>query len=511
MTPPTFAEWGPSLVLDVGTSAVKAAVVDPSGAPLARAEEDLAPPVGIDGAMEQDSRDWERAARATTTELESRGALDAIRRIVITGQMQDLTLLDERDVAIRPTLLYGDVRAGPEAEEVRARLGVERLRAETGNETDAGGLLAKALWLRRHQPEALARARRSFLGAADLLAYRLSGAHACDTTTASTTGLMRFARREPLLASDFEALGLASFRATLPGLVAGGAPVGRVLSEAARSWGLPEHIPVHVGPGDAGATTIGAGAGVPGRASAYLGTSGWVAVSDARLGDPEAGVFTLAHPDASRAIRIAPLLTAAGNLRWVRDAMFPERDVGELAEAAASRPGGRLVYLPYLAGERAPFRDPAARGAFIGLDASTRGEDMVRAVLEGVALAFRHALEALAPDAGTGVGAPGRTSRPLVLSGGGTRSTGWCRIFADALGMPVQVLGDAELVALRGALRSAQVAAGVADAFDVGVVGPVLRPDPEQRRRLDRLYQAFRSSYPSLRATFASLARPMES
>lgn len=511
MRPPTFADWGPSLVVDVGTSAVKAAVVDPSGSPLARAEEDLAQPAGRDGAMEQDSRDWERAARATTMELGDRGALASIRRVVLTGQMQDLTLLDETDVAIRPTLLYGDVRAGPEAEEVRTRLGVERLRAETGNETDAGGLLAKALWLRRYEPEALSGARRSFLGAADLLAYRLSGAHACDTTTASTTGLMRFARREPLLASDFEALELGSFRATLPSFVAGGAHVGRVLAGAARSWGLPEGTPVHVAPGDAGATTIGAGAGVPGRASAYLGTSGWVAVSDARLGDPAAGLFTLAHPDAGRAIRIAPLLTAAGNLRWVRDAMFPGRDVGELVEAAASRPGGRLIYLPYLAGERAPFRDPAARGAFIGLDASTRGEDMVRAVLEGVALAFRHALEALAPDSGTGAGASGGASRPLVLSGGGTRSTGWCRIFADALGMPVQVLGDAELVAVRGALRSAQVAAGVAADYHVEVTGPILEPDPERRRRLDDLYQVFRSSYPSLRATFASLARRMGS
>ena len=512
-----------ALVVDVGTSVVKAALLDAGGAVHDQASAPLTTHTAAGGVVEQDAGEWWRAAGEAVRGLTAgAGAerVDAVRpsavrarvrRVILTGQMQNLTLVDGNGRALRPTLLYGDVRARAEAHEVAEALGGDRLVALTANTQDAAGLLAKAAWLRRHEPVMLDRARRLFLGAADVLAFRLTGVAACDTTTASTTGLMMFDARTPLPGEVFEALGLGDLPRLLPRFVPGGAGVGTLLPEPAEAWGLPAGLPVHLGPGDAGAATVGAGSGEPGVASGYVGSSGWVAFSAANLGDPERGVFTLAHPAAGRTIQIAPLLTAGGNLAWAVGALGAGVDPGVAASGAASaadygraidralaRPPARLLYLPYLQGERSPFRDPLARAAFIGIDAATTRDDLVRAVLEGVAFAYRHALQALMPGAEPGA--------VLVLSGGGTRSEGWCRLVATVVGRPVRVQDEPESVGLRGALRSVQVHEGEAGDFAVPVHGRVFTPDPSLRVRYDRLFETFRSAHEDLGTIYQGLA-----
>jgi len=501
----------PTLALDVGTTATKAAVLAPDGTVLTRAEAPLETYRGASGEVEQDAIAWWSSVRAAVAEARRDEDLGAI---VLTGQMQDLTLTEASGAPLRPTLLYADTRAREEAGEVVARLGAQALRGWTGNDQDAAGLLAKLRWLRRHEPHTVSRAELLFLGAADLIAHRLTGAHACDTTTASTTGLLLLDSRGPLPDAVLDALELADLARLLPRFVRGGACVGALRADAARALGLPAGLPVHLGPGDAGATTIGAGSGEPGPVYGYLGTSGWVAFTADGRGDPDAGVFTLAHPADDRFVQVAPLLTAGGNLAWIRDLLSGAARAdagargstdltadqrvpyGRLIDAALARPPTRLLYLPYLAGERAPLRDPLARAAFVGLDATTTAEDLVRAALEGVACAYRHALEALVPH---------RVER-LRLTGGGTRSEGWSRLIASVVGVPVEVHQDASDAGLVGALRSAQVAAGA--AADYGVVPRVhaLQPDPALRRHYDHLYAGYRGLYPALRATFAHLA-----
>jgi xylulokinase len=159
------------------------------------------------------------------------------------------------------------------------------------------------------------------------------------------------------------------------------------------------------------------------------------------------------------------------------------------------------VDLPYLNGERSPFSDPFARGAFIGLEPRHTQADLARAVLEGVALAYRHALDSLitAPVA------------HLVLTGGGTRSPGWCQMIADICGVEVSIAPDAANVGLRGAVLAAQVARGERADYALAASAaqsPSLCPDPSLRAHYDRQYAHFRAAYPALKPLFADMAAP---
>ena len=496
---------GVDLVMDVGTSAVKAACVDAEGAIVASVERALPAPTGEEGRSEQDAHAWwseaSQAAADVTSTVRSMAA--DVERIVLTGQMQTLTLVDEHAVPIRATVSYADVRAQDEARYVLDVVGRDALRSWTGNDTDASSLLAKAVWLLRHEPEVVRRAHGAHLGAADHLAARLLGraTTACDTTTASTTGLLDLTTRGALPAAAFAAVGLTHFAGLLPRFVPGGTEVGQVAEAAASAWGVRAGTPVHVAPGDAGATTIGAGAGRPGVASIYLGTSGWLAFTSTVRGRPEQGVFTLAHPSPDLWFQVAPLLTASGNLAWFRDAVRPGTSFDDLIDVALARPATSLVYLPYLAGERSPFRDPHVRASFVGLTAHTTVDDMARAVLEGVAFAYRHAAEALgAGDAPVG--------EAWVVSGGGARSRAWMQTFADVLARPIRILDDATWVGVRGAWRAAAAAreadgtGAAVERYATSTTGEVLHPRGGDRD-LERRYQMFRQATASIRDVFA--------
>jgi xylulokinase len=309
---------------------------------------------------------------------------------------------------------------------------------------------------------------------------------------------MNLATRTVLDDSVFAALGIGDWARLVPPITPGGHRVGALTSAAAEVLGLPPGIPVYHGPGDAGATTIGAGSGEPGAAYAYLGTSGWIALTATGRAQPGQGVITLAHPDPGRTIQVAPLLTAGGNLNWVRG-LFGSDDYDAVIARALDREPARLLYLPYLSGERAPFSDPHARGAFVGLHANTTRDDLTRAVLEGVVYAYRHALDALIPGA----------AATLTLTGGGTRSKRWCQLFSDITHLPVAIHADPENVGVRGAILCAQVASGDRASYAAPEFFPVettLQPDPVHAAHFDQQYRVFRETYPALKAIFAQLA-----
>lgn len=483
------------LAFDIGTTGTKAALVADDGRLLRSAIRDYPTHTAAGGAMEQHTTDWWTAAQEAARDLE---VGDAAEAIAITGQMQDVILLDHDGNPVRPVILYSDTRARAEAEALAARIGPERLRDLTGNDQDAGSLLAKLLWLQRNEPVSLARSAHLLLGAADYLAFRLAGVTVTDTTTASTTGLLDIRRRAALDSAVFAELGLEGAARLLPAMRPGGTRIGTLTAEAAKALGLPTGLPVYHGPGDAGAATLGAGSGEMGTAYAYLGTSGWVAFTAAEPAAPGRGVITLAHPHPERYIQVAPLLTAGGNLDWARG-LFGQESYDALIEEALAQPPTSLLYLPYLSGERSPFSDPLARGAFVGLNAGSNRQDLCRAVLEGVAFAYRHALDAL------------MSSPPsvLTLTGGGTRSAGWCQLFADILKVPVAIAGDAANVGVRGAVLAAQVAAGERADYAPEGYFPVagrLEPGAALRAHYDRQYRLFRDLYPALKPIFARMA-----
>jgi xylulokinase len=478
------------LAIDIGTTGAKAALIAPDGTIHQSAYREYATHSGADGVVEQNAANWWGAVVDICRELNA--PVDAI---TLTGQMQDVILVDAAGESVRPAILYSDTRAREQAEAINAQFDGEALRQRIGTRPDAGGLLAKLMWLAQHEPNL--HAEHLLLGAADFIAFKMTGNAASDTTTASTTGLMDLSQRQPHADDLFATLGIDHLARLLPPMQPGGAQTGTLTAGAAESLGLPAGIPVHLGPGDAGAATLGAGAGEPGQVYGYLGTSGWIAFTASGLAE-NPGVITLAHPQPNHTIQVAPLLTAGGNLEWARD-LFADADYSRLIETAAAQPPSNLLYLPYLNGERSPFQDPLARGAFIGLSATTSKPDLYRAVLEGVIYAYRHALDALLTT----------SVDRLTLTGGGTRTGAWCQLFADILNVPVAVVADAANVGARGALLAARIAAGEIETYapaDFIAIEQTFHPAKlTQREVYDQKYALFREAYPALKSIFSQM------
>jgi xylulokinase len=477
---------------DIGTTGTKAALLDEAQNVLASAYSSYETTRRQNGEVEQNPLEWWQAVLETTRALSKHSEFSSVNLIVLTGQMQNLTLLDGEGQPLRPTILYSDLRAKSEAEEISKLLNADLLYKQTGNEQDSSSLLAKTLWLKHHELSHLENAEYLFLGAADAIVFWLTGQAITDTTTASTTGLMNLQTRD-YLTSAFNKLGLETLSTKLPKLSDGGTLIGTLTDEMAKQLNLLADTQVYLAPGDAGSTTLGAGCSELGEAYAYIGTSGWIAFSSEERAR-ERGVFTLVHPHPKRFIQIAPLLTAGGNLQWIRD-LFSSGDYESvITEALLGQPQS-LLYLPYLNGERCPVRDPLARGAFIGLSSTTTKADMVRALLEGTVFNYRQALQTLCPT----------FPKTLTLTGGGTKSSAWCQLFADILGIPVQVMKDAEFVGVRGAQLSALVASGRRKDYTVKNECVTFEPDIRLEPHYTKLYDTYLGIYPALKETFKKL------
>jgi xylulokinase len=457
--------------LDVGTTGVKAVAISASGDVVAIAERAYPLSTPRPGWSEQDPDDWHRAGEEALAALGVEAAA-----VGLSGQMHGLVALDAGDRPLRPAILWNDQRTAAECTEIEARIGLERLISLTGNRALPGFTAPKLLWLRRHEPDVYSRIEHVLLPK-DYVRLRLTGERAIDVADASGTLLFDVAGRRW---SDevLEALDLP------------------------REW-LPSvyespHVPHMAGAGDQAAAALGVGIDAPGPVSVVLGTSGVVfAALPAFAADSEARVHAFCHavPGAWHAMGV--MLSAAGSLRWLRDAVGGSYE--ELVAEAERWPPGTegLVFLPYLAGERTPHADPDARGAFVGLSVRHDRGALVRAVLEGVAFGLRDSLELLGELAVDAV--VGRAS------GGGARSRLWLRIVASALGIPLELTAVEEGSAY-GAALLAGVSAGVFADVHAAVASCVrvrdrVEPEPEWAATYDERYARFRALYPALRAT----------
>jgi xylulokinase len=454
--------------IDVGTTGVKALAVSETGEVLAVAEEEYPLSTPHPGWAEQDPEDW---WRATEKALAALGVEPAA--IGLSGQMHGLVCLDEHDRVLRPAILWNDQRTAAECVEIEERLGLERLIELTGNRALTGFTAPKLLWLRKHEPETYARIRRILLPK-DYVRLRLTGEHAIDAADASGTLLFDVARRrwsEEVL----DALEL---------------PAG---------WLPPVHESTEIaGAGDQQAAALGVGVLEPGALSVVLGTSGVVfAALPAYGADAEARVHVFCHavPDVWEAMGV--MLSAAGSLRWFRDALAPGASYDDLvAEAERWPPGAEgLTFLPYLQGERTPHADPDARGVFEGLSLRHDRGALVRAVLEGVAYGLRDSLELLRA---LGV-------RPAAgrASGGGARSRLWLTIVASVLGVPLELTAVEEGSAYGAALLAGVASGAFADAREAVAacvrVREHVEPDPAWSAAYEDGYARFRSLYPAIK------------
>jgi xylulokinase len=466
--------------LDVGTTGVKAVAISPTGEVLARAEEGYPLATTRPGWAEQDPDDWWRASEAALVRL------DIVKPagIGLSGQMHGLVCLGEDGRPLRPAILWNDQRTGAECAEIEERVGLERLIGLTGNRALPGFTAPKLLWVRKNEPQVFERIAHVLLPK-DYVRLRLTGERAIDVADASGTLLFDVAGRRW---SD-EVLAALELRADwLP----------RALESPVVSGATADGVPVAAGAGDQAAGALGVGVDRPGPLSVVLGTSGVVfAALPSFAADPEARVHAFCHavPGAWHAMGV--MLSAAGSLRWFRDAFAPAEDYASLIGEAERWPPGAegAVFLPYLAGERTPHADPGARGAFTGLSIRHDRGALVRALLEGVSYGLRDSLELLA-----GLGPRPEAGR---VSGGGARSELWLRIAASVLGVPLERTAVEEGAAY-GAALLAGVAGGVfADVHEAVracvTVRHVVEPDPAWERSYAAGYERFRSLYPALR------------
>jgi xylulokinase len=448
------------LGLDLGTSEAKAALVGLDGRLLGLGRASYPTELGADGRAEQDPRAWWAAVAGAVREIATPDA--EVLAICGVGQGPTLAAVDAAGDPVRPAITWQDRRAGG----------------------DGFGLLPKLAWLAREDARAAARATW-LLTAWDALGLWLSG-------SAATT---LQGHEAAIPADDLEAAGLRAGQVP-PGRPFG-SPLGRLRAGAAAALGLPVGVLVIAGVNDGTASMLGAGLRAAGDAVDTGGTSGGIGIYADRPVDLP-GVFCAPAPIAGRWVVGGAMAATGAAVDWFRGVAGGDWTADDLFAAAATVPAGAdgVVFLPYLAGERAPIFDDAARGAFVGLTLAHGRAHLARAVLEGAAFALRHVAEPI-----VAAGVPIRELRPA-----GRPSPGdlWARIKADVLGVPVAIPTVGETAVLGAAILAAAGVGAVAD-LESGIVAMTsvarrLEPDPATRARYDDLFGVYRDLYPALRS-----------
>ena len=413
--------------------------------------------------------------------------------------MHGLVVLDEQDRVIRPAILWNDGRTAAEVDHLNNEVGKDKLSALTANIAFAGFTAPKLLWMRKHEPENFGKIAKIMLPK-DYINYILTGVHCCDYSDASGMLLLDVEHKR-WSAEMLELCGVTE--AQMPKLFESYEVVGTVKPDVARALGLSDQVRVVAGAGDNAAAAVGTGVVGEGGCNISLGTSGTLFISSERFGvDPNNALHAFAHADGGWHL-MGCMLSAASCNKWLCDDILKTTDyAAEQKDITAEKLGRNHVYfLPYLMGERSPINDTNARGTFIGMTMDTTRSDLVQAVLEGVAFAIRDSFE-VARSLGLDIPSS-------KLCGGGSKSPLWRTIFANVLGIPLELPKTEQGPGYGGAML-AMVGCGrfesVQAAADALVeVASVVEPDPELTARYEARYRQYRTIYPALKPVFAQL------
>ncbi|HSK69764.1 MAG TPA: xylulokinase, partial [Candidatus Limnocylindria bacterium] len=465
------------------------------------------------GWAEQDPLHWWDAAVSTIRKVLGESGVDTrdVAAIGISGQMHGLVMLGEDGKPLRPCIIWADQRTGEECGDMTRILGREKLIEITANPALTGFTASKILWVKKHEPQVYARCAHILLPK-DYLRYKLTGDFATEVSDASGMQLLDVPKRQW---SDEVLAAFSIDKGLLAKVYESPDVTGHVGAEAARLTGLSQNTLVVGGAGDNAAAAVGTGTVRDGRAFTTVGTSGvvYAHTSQPRI-DPQGRVHTFccAVPGAWHVMGVVQ--SAGLSKRWMRD-NFCEAQVREaealgedpyvlMDELAKGSPAGanRLLFLPYLMGERTPHLDPDCRGVFFGLSAMHTKGDLLRAVMEGVSYALRDSLSILS---GMGV-----VPEAMRLTGGGAKSALWRQMLADVFASPVQTIASKEGPAL-GVAILAGVGAGLYNSVEEAcdrLVKPdtTFRPDADAAARYARAYPLFQALYPSLKDHFKELA-----
>lgn len=470
--------------IDIGTSAVKVAVVGLDGRVLAEATRPYPTRAPHPGWAEQSPEAWWKAACASVREA----AEHADARIVgvgLSGQLNGIVLLDADGVVLGDAMIWLDIRATAEAEAIKRKYGA-LLHERAATDLTPIAVLAKLAWLARHDAARLGRARRVLL-VKDYLLWRLTGVMATDPSDATSTGMMDV-NTVAWIPELCAAAGIDP--AMLPRIVPSMAVAGRVTAEAAAATGLAEGLPVVPGAGDVAALAVGCGVSEQGILGVTLGTAGHVvlAVDATAPFESAGGMWRIAHADPNRAIWLGLVMSGGLSLSWlhrVLSAAAPGLAFEAMAALAEQVPPGArgVSFVPFLEGSATPHGEPQARGVFGGLSSSTSAGEMVQAVMEGVAFNVLQCVELFE--------ARGATITEVRLAEGGARVDRWCQILADVLQRPIVRLSHLNTSSL-GAALMAQIGVSSARLADLmaGLAAGGRRFLPEPARR-----QAYANAY----------------
>lgn len=499
--------------VDLGTSATKTVLFDEALHVKASASKTYPLSQPENGWAEQRPEDWYEATAETIRSVLEQAKIDPhdVAGIGLSGQMHGLVMLDAANKVLRPAIIWCDQRTGKECEEITERVGREKLIAITANPALTGFTASKILWVRNHEPELYARCRHILLPK-DYVRFMMTGAYATEVSDASGMQLLDVPHRcwskellqlleidEALLAKVYESPEIT----------------GSVHEAFAKKSGLLAGTPVVGGAGDNAAAAVGTGIVEDGRAFTTIGTSGVVFAhtSEPRI-DPEGRVHTFccAVPGCWHVMGVTQ---AAGlSLKWCKDQLADRYraaakeqgcDVYDLINQDVQnvpRGSRRLLYLPYLMGERTPHLDPDCRGVFFGLSAIHTQADLLRAVMEGVSYSLTDCLGVLR-DMHVEID-------DMMACGGGAKSPVWRQMLADMYGCSVSTITSEEGPAL-GVAILAGVGTGVFSDVQSACRTFIekktsTQPDPEAQAYYARGHHLYQRLYHQLKDCYKELA-----
>ena len=431
--------------IDLGTSGVKAILLDEQGEVVASRTETLTVSRPHPLWSEQDPEHWWQATDRAMKALGEQHSLQGVKALGIAGQMHGATLLDKQQTVLRPAILWNDGRCGEEC--VLLEAAVPESRKITGNLMMPGFTAPKLLWVQRHEPEVFAQIDKVLLPK-DYLRLRMTGVFASDMSDAAGTMWLDVAKRDW---SDKMLDACQLSRQQMPELFEGSEITGRLQADVAQAWNMPA-VPVVAGGGDNAAGAVGVGMLDVGQAMLSLGTSGvYFAVSDGFRSKPESAVHSFCHALPNRWHLMSVMLSAASCLDWAAKLTGLDTVPALLAAAEkANEEAGDVWFLPYLSGERTPHNNPQAKGVFFGLTHQHGPAELARAVLEGVGYALAEGMDV--------VHSCGVTPQSVTLIGGGARSPYWRQMLADISGQTLDYRTGGDVGPALGAARLAQIA-----------------------------------------------------
>ena len=485
--------------IDLGTSAMKLLLVDEAGRIQNEVTKEYPLYFPHPGWSQQDPQDWKHALLEGIPELLQGFDGSCVAGIGAGGQMHGLVVLDQHDNVIRPAILWNDGRTANQVDYLNHAIGKEKLSNLTANIAFAGFTAPKILWMAENEPENFQKIAKIMLPK-DYINYILTGVHCCDYSDAS--GMLLLDVQHKCWSEDMLKLcGITEKQ--MPKLFESYEVVGTVLPEMASALALDPQVKVVAGAGDNAAAAVGTGVVGSGGCNISLGTSGTIFISSDTFGvDPNNALHAFAHADGGWHL-MGCMLSAASCNKWLCEQILNTGDYTAEQKAITEDMLGRnrVFFLPYLMGERSPINDTNARGVFLGMSMDTTRSQMVQAVLEGVAFAIRDSFEVAKS---LGIDIP-----TTKICGGGSKSALWKTIFANVLGIPLQIVKTEQGPGYGGAML-AMVGCGQYDSVQscadaLVEVADTVYPDEELVARYDEAYRKFRQIYPACKDLFAAM------